>query len=65
MVVIDGLDLDDQYVVRVSAYNGTGPNGGDSLTEDLNIWYEVRLPQPARSHSPLVCEGDSENEQTI
>ena len=23
------------------AYNGTGPNGGDSLHEDLNIWYNV------------------------
>lgn len=21
-------------------YNGTGPTGGDSLTEDLNIWYQ-------------------------
>lgn len=23
------------------AYNGTGVNGGDSLHEDLNIWYNV------------------------
>lgn len=22
-------------------YNGTGTNGGDSLTEDLNIYYSV------------------------
>lgn len=42
MVVIDGVDLDDEYIARVATYNGTGPNGGDSLTEDLNIWYEVR-----------------------
>lgn len=41
MVVIDGINLDDEYVVRISQYNGTGPNGGDSLTEDLNIWYET------------------------
>ncbi|CAK7241462.1 MAG: ammonium transporter Amt1 [Sporothrix thermara] len=40
MVVIDGVDLDDLYVVRV-AYNGSGKTGGDSLTEDLNIWYET------------------------
>lgn len=41
MVVIDGVDLDDYYIVKVSPYNGTGPNGGDSLTENLNIWYET------------------------
>lgn len=41
MVVINGVDLDDEYIVRVAAYNGSGPTGGDSLTEDLNIWYEV------------------------
>jgi Amt family ammonium transporter len=23
-------------------YNGTGATGGDSNTQDLNIWYEVR-----------------------
>lgn len=40
MVVIDGMNLDDIYVVKV-AYNGSGPTGGDSLTEDLNIWYET------------------------
>lgn len=41
MVVINGVDLDDEYIVRVASYNGSGPTGGDSLTEDLNIWYEV------------------------
>ena len=42
MVVVDGVDLDAlDYVVKVP-YNGTGATGGDSLTEDLNIWYEVR-----------------------
>ncbi|CAN8099487.1 unnamed protein product [Discula destructiva] len=40
MVVIDGVDLDQEYVLRVATYNGTGPTGGDSLTENLNIWYE-------------------------
>jgi len=24
-----------------AAYNGTGMTGGDSLTEDLNIYYDV------------------------
>lgn len=24
-------------------FNGTSPNGGDSLTEDLNIYYNVRV----------------------
>ena len=43
MVVVDGVDLDAlDYVVKVP-YNGTGATGGDSLTEDLNIWYEVSL----------------------
>ena len=41
MTVIDGVDLDAlDYIVKVP-YNGTGATGGDSLTEDLNIWYEV------------------------
>ncbi|KAI5926791.1 ammonium permease [Camillea tinctor] len=40
MVVIDGVDLDAlDYVVKVP-YNGTIATGGDSLTENLNIWYE-------------------------
>lgn len=36
------------YVVKV-AYNGTNAAGGDSLTEDLNIFYEVsfNLNRPA------------------
>jgi hypothetical protein len=25
----------------VVAYNGTGPQGGDPLEMDVNIWYEV------------------------
>lgn len=41
MVVLEGVDLDAlDYIVKVP-YNGSGPTGGDSLTEDLNIWYEV------------------------
>lgn len=45
MVVIDGIDLDKYYVVKVP-YNGTGPAGGNPMTEDLNIWYEVRCSNP-------------------
>ncbi len=38
---VDGIDLDAlNYTVKVP-YNGTGPSGGDPLTENLNIWYEV------------------------
>lgn len=44
MVVIDGMNL-DAYVVKVT-YNGTGMDGGDSLTENLNIWYEVSCLAP-------------------
>ena len=41
MAVIEGVDLDAlNYVVKVP-YNGTGATGGDPLTENLNIWYEV------------------------
>lgn len=43
MVVLDGVDLDSlDYIVK-APYNGSGPAGGDPLTEDLNIWYEVGL----------------------
>ncbi|KAH8675618.1 ammonium transporter [Xylariales sp. PMI_506] len=40
MVVLDGVDLDAlPYIVKFP-YNGTGEDGGDSITENLNIWYE-------------------------
>lgn len=46
MVVLEGVDLDAlNYIVKVP-YNGTGAQGGDSLTEDLNIWYEVSYTCP-------------------
>ncbi|KAI0482262.1 hypothetical protein GGR56DRAFT_619219 [Xylariaceae sp. FL0804] len=38
---VDGINLDDlDYVVK-APYNGTIPTGGDSLTQNLNIWYET------------------------
>ncbi|OTA64589.1 ammonium transporter [Hypoxylon sp. EC38] len=40
MVVLEGVDLDAlNYIIKIP-YNGSGPTGGDSLTQDLNIWYE-------------------------
>ncbi|KAI0392394.1 ammonium transporter [Xylariaceae sp. FL0594] len=39
MVVLDGVDLNDNYVAKVP-YNGTTPTGGDPLTENLNVFYE-------------------------
>lgn len=54
MVVLDGVDLDSlDYIVKVP-FNGSGPTGGDPLTEDLNIWYEVgwaRLLIPPSYHT--------------
>lgn len=38
---LNGVDLDDLNYVHHYPYNGTGDSGGDPLTEDLNIWYEV------------------------
>jgi len=29
--------------VFLAEYNGTGPAGGDPLTQNLNIWYNVRF----------------------
>ena len=34
-------EADTNYVPLV-AYNGTSPTGGDSLKNNLNIYYEVR-----------------------
>lgn len=41
MVVLDGVDLDALNYVHKFPYNGTIATGGDSLGEDLNIFYEV------------------------
>ena len=42
MVLVEGIELDDNYIVNVP-YNGTSEMGGDPLTENLNIYYEVWL----------------------
>lgn len=41
MVVLEGVDLDALNYIKKIPYNGTGATGGDSLVDDLNIWYEV------------------------
>jgi hypothetical protein len=33
-------------------YNGTGMTGGDSLTEDLNVYYDVSLASVDLGNSP-------------
>ncbi|KAI8635174.1 ammonium transporter [Xylariaceae sp. FL1651] len=40
MVVLDGIDLDGLNYVSKFPYNGTIPTGGDSLNENLNLFYE-------------------------
>ena len=35
-------DLDGLNYTILVPYNGTVPTGGDSLTEDLNLFYTVR-----------------------
>ncbi|KAI0443615.1 ammonium transporter [Xylaria telfairii] len=40
MTTVDGIDLDALNYVQKFPYNGTIPTGGDSLGEDLNIFYE-------------------------
>lgn len=46
MVVLDGVDLDSlDYIVK-APFNGSGDAGGDPLTENLNIWYEVGSTRP-------------------
>lgn len=39
---MSSLDPTHLNYIPLVPYNGTGATGGDSLTEDFNIWYEVR-----------------------
>ena len=36
-----GADLADLNYTVLQPYNGTVPTGGDSLTQNLNVYYEV------------------------
>ena len=38
---IDGTDADGAIHLAAVPYNGTGPTGGQSATDNMNIWYEV------------------------
>ena len=40
------VDLSNLNYTTLIPYNGTIPTGGDSLTQNLNVFYEVRLPNP-------------------
>jgi ammonium transporter, Amt family len=40
MAGTDSPDLDALNYVPLQPYNGTIPTGGDSLTQNLNVWYE-------------------------
>lgn len=39
--VVDGVDLGDLNYTSLVPYNETLPTGGNSLTQDLNVHYEV------------------------
>ena len=42
-LILDGVDLDAlNYTVKVP-YNGTIMTGGDSLHDDLNVFYDVSI----------------------
>ena len=41
--VLDGIDLGALNYTEQVPYNGTTPTGGDSLTTDLNVFYNVYL----------------------
>ncbi|KAH0603734.1 uncharacterized protein H6S33_007393 [Morchella sextelata] len=38
---MSSIDVDHLNYIPLVPYNGSGPTGGDSLTEDFNIWYET------------------------
>ena len=42
-LVVDGVNLEKLNYTVFVPYNGTIPTGGNSLTEDLNVHYNVRL----------------------
>jgi hypothetical protein len=50
---MSSIDVDHLNYIPLVPYNGSGPTGGDSLTEDFNIWYEVRATAQRFSSLPL------------
>jgi hypothetical protein len=53
MVVIEGIELDDYYSIH-KPYTIDDPYGGDSLTADLNVYYEVSTV-PIRNIYLFLC----------
>jgi len=47
-------DPDHLNYVPLVPFNGTKPFGGDSLTQNLNIWYEVGSDLFIHSLVPLL-----------
>lgn len=45
MATLEGIDLDALNYVPKVPYTGTVATGGDSLREDLNVFYEVTGPR--------------------
>jgi len=43
------------YVPLIPVFNGSDTNtGGDSLTENLNVWYQVCMPSGVLPSPPFV-----------
>ncbi len=56
----DGVDLNALNYTILVPYNGTVPTGGDSLHEDLNIFYNVGFsPSPSTTSSKLTTLSQS------
>ena len=49
--VLNGIDLGALNYTEQVPYNGTIPTGGNSLTQDLNVYYDVCLAN--LTHSTL------------
>ena len=39
--IANTLENNDLNYVKLIPYNGTSPTGGNSLTEDLNVYFQV------------------------
>ncbi len=55
---VNGVNLNDlNYTVKIP-YDGVGPQGGNPLNRNLNLWYEVSLSAgpcvPTRRRQSLV-----------
>ena len=53
---VDGIDLGALNYTEQVPYNGTIPTGGNSLTDDLNVYYDVCLT-PHSLHTSWSTRG--------